>query len=513
MLITVIASTRVFILQTKQLGLLDAKIAEPKDEPWPQMDQNENSKMFVASHDLEVFKPLINASIMFTPDNFEYAFLKNKVEEGGNYSKLITKSPRFQWMIPEQVNFINSSMLQLLTTAETTFEDKGERNHNICQIICRFQEQVTRHYLHFPHFMQQALPCYNMFHYFSKVIHTDQSRKNSLHNYMILPDRVKSISGFSPYIQNFLIAMEGHPYYVQMIYGFDENIPVHQDCTDMSQSTTSTTSAILASKTFGDSGWDHPVRYFMELNPNEQKVQVTYDNYELIQQIQYSILGEDYRAGPSALDFDKELSTILKEKHQSYQAKSIQCIILQVLILDRKTRSREFTNVDKMISFLQNYTVNYKTTRTSLIQFRLNVTYVPSFMRITLREQAYFMHQADIIYTPHGAQLTNAIFIRPCTVVLEFFPRSYYLQFFQSMVLAAHGIPLEGYPHADTNDTDKVTDTFMTKTNFFLQKQAKNVVINVTEDFLEMTLPQIINVAMKCRKKAKRLANEAAWSN
>uniref|UniRef100_A0A7S2YSK8 Glycosyltransferase 61 catalytic domain-containing protein n=1 Tax=Entomoneis paludosa TaxID=265537 RepID=A0A7S2YSK8_9STRA len=45
---------------------------------------------------------------------------------------------------------------------------------------------------------------------------------------------------------------------------------------------------------------------------------------------------------------------------------------------------------------------------------------------MTFEEQALHMHTTDVIVMPHGAQMTNSVFLRPCSVVLELLPRYFY---------------------------------------------------------------------------------------
>ena len=286
----------------------------------------------------------------------------------------------------------------------------------------------------------------------------------------------------------------------------------------MLSSSSSLSNAILAIKSFGDTGWDHPVRYF--LSPQQQQ---HYDNYELVQQIQQSVLGDDhYRTGPSLFHHDDRYSrttpTIRPKERQQQPIESIQYRVVQILILDRKSSSRDFTRVEDMIRLLHNYLYNHTIisnnsqgkidpaadqTATSLMttQFRLNVTYIASFSKYTLYQQAYFMHRADIIYSPHGAQLSNLMYIRPCTVSVEFFPRGYYLQFFQSLVVAALGIPFEAYPTATMNYTDKITDTQIMSQHHSGRNMARSTKTNVLLDFFVRTLPQIMNASIQCRAK------------
>lgn len=143
---------------------------------------------------------------------------------------------------------------------------------------------------------------------------------------------------------------------------------------------------------------------------------------------------------------------------------------------------------------------NTTTSVMTTTQFRLNVAYIPSFSTYTLHEQAYFMHHADIIYSPDGAQLSNLLFIRPCTVSVEFFPRAYYLQFFQPLTVGAHGISFEGYPSATINyNTNKITDSLWTAQNYSERKAARNSRIMVSSNFFARTLPQLIKATLQCR--------------
>ena len=42
-------------------------------------------------------------------------------------------------------------------------------------------------------------------------------------------------------------------------------------------------------------------------------------------------------------------------------------------------------------------------------------------------EQALWVHAHDIIVAPRGASLANVVFARPCTVVVELYPKQFYL--------------------------------------------------------------------------------------
>jgi Glycosyltransferase 61 len=516
----------------------------------PQKEKKVKIEIPVVFHGLDTFIPLKNASTTFTLDNFHFILLHDRVPVKATDSHLSSKSQsqslsaavkknkaleKFQWRwtvpnITDDSNHMPTSMLQS-TTNRTNFI----YHLNICQVVCQFDE-VSFAIVHFPHFLQQALPCYSIFHYMGSMIrrgrptYPPQSSEYFLRNYMVLPGNGRE-GKFSPYIQNVIRVMEGPPFYVHMIYGFNESIPVHEDCPAMPvtkhqpppysdkvlSSVTTSPNALLAIKAFVDTGWDTPNRYFLSSNATVEHindalpVQPNYDNYELIQQIQQSVLGADqYHAGPSLFDRNDQM--------------------LQVLILDRKSSSRDFVHVDDTIRVLRDYKFNYNgvmaegssdntilntsqkteannihsTTTTTTTQFRLNVTYVSSFIGHTLYEQAYLMHHADIIYSPHGAQLANLIYIRPCTVLVEFFPRAYYVQFFQPLALSAKGISYEGYPTSTINFTDKVADSLLTSQNYEVQKVVRKARINVQSEFFLRTLPELIGATIQCRSNYYR---------
>ena len=61
-------------------------------------------------------------------------------------------------------------------------------------------------------------------------------------------------------------------------------------------------------------------------------------------------------------------------------------------------------------------------------------------------EQALWVHAHDIIVAPHGAGLSNVVFARPCTVVLELYPKHFYLPgFYLPLVADSGGLPYTGY--------------------------------------------------------------------
>ena len=88
----------------------------------------------------------------------------------------------------------------------------------------------------------------------------------------------------------------------------------------------------------------------------------------------------------------------------------------------------------------------------------LNVEYLPkAYDDLTFEEQAQHMHSVDLYISPHGAHLTNAVHVRPCTAILELLPPNFYHP--RKLAMEAGGIEFYEYPHGgspirDTPDHD-----------------------------------------------------------
>lgn len=300
-------------------------------------------------------------------------------------------------------------------------------NASICQVFCRFPADSSKPY-HFPHFMQQAYPCWSLLQRF---------RTSGKHLYMVLSEEPNSRSS---YIQSFLNAIKNSSSDVSILHG-NVILPVHREGCSINAV------SIVATKAFSDSGWDRPVKYFMNQTSD-------------LHQLQMAVLGTDFRSGPSSLF-----------PH------------IHILILDRHGTTRAWV-----------FALDAK--RVLELHHGINVTYIATFNDMTLREQAYAVHSADIIISPHGAQLCNLVYIRPCTVVVELFPFEYYLQFFQSLVVAAHGVSFEGYP----SGTDKFEDTRQAVSNGNVNVARKNLIYTSPSAILH-ALPELLNASEQCRNE------------
>jgi hypothetical protein len=61
----------------------------------------------------------------------------------------------------------------------------------------------------------------------------------------------------------------------------------------------------------------------------------------------------------------------------------------------------------------------------------------------TLKEQAWYFASKDIIISPHGAALTNSIFITPNTIVLQMYPDGYFWQSLEPLIEQSGGVALD----------------------------------------------------------------------
>jgi len=78
----------------------------------------------------------------------------------------------------------------------------------------------------------------------------------------------------------------------------------------------------------------------------------------------------------------------------------------------------------------------------------INVT---NFEFKTLKEQAWYFASKDIIISPHGAALTNSIFITPKTIVLQMHISGLFWQSLEPLIEQSGGIALDWYDHNGGN--------------------------------------------------------------
>jgi hypothetical protein len=118
-----------------------------------------------------------------------------------------------------------------------------------------------------------------------------------------------------------------------------------------------------------------------------------------------------------------------------------------------------------------------------------------------LQNQALEFHKADIIISPHGQQLKNLAFIRPCTAVLEFFPMNYYLAFFQPYVLSAGGLSFDGYPFG----REKLYDSKHTgDVGAVLREKIRGTPILASSSSVLRAFPRLVLDNLSCRRSLNK---------
>lgn len=133
----------------------------------------------------------------------------------------------------------------------------------------------------------------------------------------------------------------------------------------------------------------------------------------------------------------------------------------------------------------------------------LNVEYIPGYDDYTFEEQAKHFHSVDVVISPHGAQLSNSVFLRPCTVVLELLPPSFYHPRKLTLAMEAGGIGYYGYPHsgspiADTPDHDSETGAALGTKNGWRGVRDVKWILASTESIV-YAIPELIQSGLSCR--------------
>ena len=163
---------------------------------------------------------------------------------------------------------------------------------------------------------------------------------------------------------------------------------------------------------------------------------------------------------------------------------------IQLMILDRQDdAARRWLHANATLASIQK-------TWGQIVNARL----IPSFQGYSLKEQAVAMHTADVIISPHGAQLTNTVFIRPCTVVLELFPRHYYYPKKGPLVMEAGGIAYDGY-HFDGSPRSE-TPSFKSG-GVTARTLLREVPITASPQSILFALPDLLHEVLTCRKRWK----------
>lgn len=111
---------------------------------------------------------------------------------------------------------------------------------------------------------------------------------------------------------------------------------------------------------------------------------------------------------------------------------------LTIGVIPRRLGSGHFEDIDALLRSLE----------AAFPAATINVT---SFDDIEPQDQAAFAHASDVLISPHGAQLANVAFARRCSVVLELFPRHYFIPgYFSALALSVGALAYVGYDGANS---------------------------------------------------------------
>jgi len=160
---------------------------------------------------------------------------------------------------------------------------------------------------------------------------------------------------------------------------------------------------------------------------------------------------------------------------------------LRVLIIDRAGSNRHWIFSGQTKKLLES---SWNTgNETNVLEVR-----ILSNPKGNLTLQAKAFHEADIIISSHGAQLTNLAFIRPCTAVIELFSHGYYLGFFQPLVVAAEGLSYDGYI-MDINPRD---NEGLERYDIRVKRRGANIF--ASPESIEYAFPRILLDHFRCRE-------------
>jgi len=320
-------------------------------------------------------------------------------------------------------------------------------------VICEMNRIHMLNMNHIPHFAQVAFPCWSILNQFSaakkyiklnKFELTDLSSKWITDLIQIFQDKGIGIVGY----QNLVHAEE------------EEEEKDAYDGSFVKKESWTVSINKQSSGTFPRQLEDS--RFVIE----NSKYFLKYDD---VQELQRDVLGRDYI---------QRIQNTLP---------------LRILLIDRAGGTREWIySNDTSVQIKKIWQEDY-----------IDVKIISSFDG-TLHDQAMEIHKADIIISPHGAQLTNLVFIHPCTAVLELFPRNYYLGYFQPLVLSAGGISVDGYPSGRSPwlDTPEMIGEVTQR------ERIRKSPIHTSPASVVRALPNVISSIISCRRgKVSHLAS------
>ena len=113
-------------------------------------------------------------------------------------------------------------------------------------------------------------------------------------------------------------------------------------------------------------------------------------------------------------------------------------------------------------------------------------------------EQAAWIHAHDLIISPHGAQLASLLFARPCTAVLELYPRYFYRPgFYLSLAVQVGALAFTGYPTPDAErDVEPVSRSIPGR--FWHNQKHRYSQLTTDADTIVASVPEMLDAHRAC---------------
>lgn len=319
-------------------------------------------------------------------------------------------------------------------------------------IICYMDRIGSLNMNHIPHFSQVAFPCWSILQRFPNANRCLQLRNIDLEDLT------------SEWIMDLLqvfrdagiqVLEDGHANADEPLAAAKRNVRRRLDYRNNTETRSSDWIATLNKVPSGGFPQKQPDSKFPIQNSRY------FSTHSDVQTLQRYVLGDEYKSVGTAVSLP-----------------------LRVLLIDRAGGSREWSLSNDTASLIEKVWGD-----------DVHVKVVSNFHG-SLRDQALEMHNADIIISPHGAQLTNLAFIRPCTAVLELFPRGYYLGYFQPLVLSAGGVSFDGYPF----DRSPLLDTDGMVSDEEQRVMIRELPIKTSPESIMRAFPKLVTGVLSCRR-------------
>ena len=139
-------------------------------------------------------------------------------------------------------------------------------------------------------------------------------------------------------------------------------------------------------------------------------------------------------------------------RHSRYIRHPDDAHALQRMVLPDVTLPRiDHTSPEISIGILQRPTSNRRIANLEAIELALQQAFPQANITSTdlnstrIEDQALWWATHDVIITPHGAAMTNAVFIRDDTIVIQLHPGEFYYTMYDSLVEQCGGISIDWY--------------------------------------------------------------------